>query len=494
MSIVLGIDLGTSSIKAMLLDTEGGVLGTAMEEHDVIVSSPGYGEQNPEQWWQGLLHVLSRLRERFPREYQAISAVGYSGQMHGLVMVDQRGKPVRPAILWMDQRSEKQCEEIRNKVPYDLIQERLHNRIFPGFAFPSLMWVKEQEPENYRRIYKVMQPKDYIRYRMTGEIGAEVSDASASLMFDVGKRAWAREIMETCGISGEIFPSCFESMEIQGEISQECRRETGLPEGAAVVYGAGDQQAQSIGNGIIKEGDTISNIGTGGQISVFSARDIYDKRLRTHTFCHGIPGSYTIFGAILNAGLSTKWMKNQVIKCADYEALSHMAEQVPPGSEGVIFLPYLTGERTPHMDSRAKAMFWGLQLHHGQEHLARAVMEGVTFALKDCLTIIEELGIQSTRIIASGGGAKSPVWLQMQADIFQREVVVSKVSEQACLGACLMAATGTGSLHSLEEGCRRFVEYDTRSYVPGNESKGLYEEQFDIYREIYQQVKPIFRK
>lgn len=329
---------------------------------------------------------------------------------------------------------------------------------------------------------------------MTGLFGAEVADASASLMFDVVKRGWAREVFKLCGFPSDIFPECHESGEIQGPICRECAFLTGLNESVQVIYGMGDQQAQSIGNGVFSEGTFICNIGTGGQVSVLSRQPTYDPALRTQTFCHGLEDAWTVYGAVLNAGLSLKWLKDNILGELSFEKLSDMAGEIAAGSEGLIFLPYLTGERTPHMDSAARGMFFGLHLAHSGNHMARAVMEGVTFALRDSMEILIQTGNSCQKVISSSGGALSPVWLQMQADIFNKEIQVCDVSEQACLGACMLAGVSAGVFKSLEEAGGRFVTMKKKTYQPDRDSAALYDKTFYTYQKLYQQTKNLLER
>lgn len=485
MHTILGIDVGTSSVKAMLLDCTLGVVDVQSAAYDVSIPHTGWGEQDPHIWWDGLMTCLAELRQKHAQAYAAIRAIGFSGQMHGLVTVDAEGEPVRPAILWMDQRAQEECRELREKLGDEMIRSTMHNRLFSGFAFPSLVWLKKHEPDAYARIACVMQPKDYIRYRLTGILGTEVTDASATLMFDVGRRQWAWEAIDMAGLDRSMFPACHESSEVQGTVCAEAAKQTGLSCDVLVTFGMGDQQAQSIGNGAIRENMLICNIGTGGQVSAFSHRDHFDPDLRMHTFCHGVDQAYSIFGAALCSGMALKWLKRNVLNNEPYEELSALAGEIEPGSEGVIFLPYLSGERSPHMDPNASGAFYGLRLSHDRRHMIRAVMEGVVFSLKDSLALLEALGIQGERIIASGGGASSPVWLQMQADIFEKEVVVSKVSEQACLGACMIAGVGAGLFESIGAACDRFVEYDSVIYRPRKAYVPMYREGWKRFKSLY---------
>lgn len=491
MAVVLGIDVGTSSVKAMLFDTERGVRAVHAKGYEVSILCQGYAEQAPEMWWDSLLEVLGWLRENFGEDYEKVAGVGYSGQMHGLVLLGKDGEPVRPAVIWLDQRAGKQLKEIEEAYTREELGSLLCNRVSSGFAFPSLLWVREEEPEIFSRVYKILSPKDYLRYKMTGNTGTEVTDASASGLFSAAKRDWAWEMIDRFALPRNIFPSAEESCSIAGTITRKCAEETGLPQGIPVIYGAGDQQAQSVGNGVISPGKVICNIGTGGQISAFLPEPVYDKELRTNTFCHALEGAYTIFGATLCSGMSMNWIKNKVLGVESYEKVNELAAAVEPGSEGLLYLPYLSGERTPHMDPKARGIFFGMTLKHTQAHFLRAVMEGVTYSLKDCMEILERLGVEASTVIASGGGAASRVWLQIQADIFQKPVYVSKVKEQACLGACILAAAGTGLLSSIQVGCEKFSLLEEEVFYPQKENQEVYGQSFEKYKELYIRLKDL---
>ena len=493
MAVVLGIDVGTSSIKAMLLDTEEGVRGIRSKAYEVDIPRQGYAEQDPRMWWSSLVEVLGLLREDFREDYGKIAAVGYSGQMHGLVLIGENGEPLRSAVIWLDQRAGKQLEEIYSAYKEEEMGRLLCNRVSSGFAFPSLLWVKEEEPEIFSRVRKILSPKDYLRFKMTGNIGAEVSDASATGMFSTARRDWAWELLDRFGLPKEIFPSVAESCAIAGAVSRHCAEETGLSQGIPVIYGAGDQQAQSVGNGVIRPGRVISNIGTGGQISAFLSEPVYDRKLRTNTFCHAIEGAYTIFGATLCSGMSMNWIKNKILNIEDYHEVNELAVLAGPGAEGLLYLPYLSGERTPHMDPKAKGVFFGMTLGHGPGHFLRAVMEGVTYSLKECMEILEGSGVEASAVIASGGGAASRQWLQIQADIFEKPVYVSKVKEQACLGACILAAAGTAILPSVEEGCKKFSLLESKIFSPRKENQEVYHKGFEKYRELYKRLKDLMQ-
>ena len=488
MRTILGIDLGTSSVKAMLFDAEQGVIAVRAEEYGVDIAHPGWAQQSPALWWESLVRVLRWLESHYRGAYRAVCAVGYSGQMHGMVLTDAKGQPVRPAVIWLDQRAGRQLEEIGAALSEEDMGNVFCNRVSSGFAFPSLLWVREQEPEIFARAAHFLSPKDYIRYKMTGEIGAEVVDASSTTLFATGERDWAWEVIDRFHLPPQLFPKVHESADIAGTVTAQCEAQTGLPAGIPVIYGSGDQPAQSIGNGVIGPGRIISNIGTGGQISAFSSRPAYDKKLRTNTFCHAIRDAWTIFGATLCSGMSLSWAKNKVFRAGSYEEINAAVAAVSPGADGLIYLPYLSGERTPHMNPDARGVFFGMTLGQEQGHFLRAVMEGVTYSLRDCLGILQELGVDAPEIIASGGATASPQWMQMQADILGKPVRVSRVKEQACLGSCLLAAVGTGVLPSLEEACGRFALMDERVYLPDAANADVYREGYDTYRRLYERL------
>ena len=441
MRTLLGIDIGTSSIKAMMLDIASGKIYVKKRRYSVSIPAPNCAEQNPELWWENLVEIFQEFRSdsRCRKAFESVVGISFSGQMHGLVSIDEYGKPVRPAIIWLDQRSVQEVDEILGKLSEEEINTVLGNRICVGFSCPSLLWIKKNEPENYKKIWKVFQPKDYIRFKMTAEL-------------------------------------------------------TGLKEGIPVLYGCGDQMAQSIGNGVYQEGKLISNIGTGGQVSAYSNEFVSDRRLRTNTFCHAVGKGYSVFGATLNSGNSLNWLCNKVLgEENQFEKYTKMAEEIEAGSEGVVYLPYLSGERTPVMDSKAKGVYFGLKLQHDRRHLIRATMEGIIYSLKDCLLILQELGIDSDQVIASGGGASSELFLQLQADIFEKEIKVCNVKEQACLGACILAGAGTQSF-TIEDAVENYVTFDEKIIVPISEHTKIYRKYFEIYHEIYKNTKQIMEE
>lgn len=484
MSCLLGIDLGTSSVKTMLLNVTTRNSVVTHQNYDVSVPKIMWAEQEPEMWWTKLCLSLKELREKNLSEFDRIEAVGFSGQMHGIVLLDSCGKVLRSAVIWLDQRAQEEVSDIQKKIVELGLADNAENHVSTGFAFSSLVWIKKHEPEIFKNIAVVLSPKDYLRFRLTGKYGTDFSDASATGMFDVAKKTWLWELIDAFEIPRKIFPTCHESTDVAGVIAKSVAREFQIKNDVAVVYGSGDQMAQSIGNGVVFEGVAISNIGTGGQIATFSQKNIFDKKFRTHTFCHAVKNAYTIYGATLCSGLSLKWA-SKLLGISDYGEIDKMAESVSPGSEGLIYLPYLSGERTPILNPLAKGTFFGLSLKHENAHLLRAVMEGVTFSLKDCINVLDEMGISTTNIIASGGGARSDVWLQMQADIFERTVKVCAEKEQACLGACIVAGVGTGIFENFQTACRELVSFENKIYTPNENNFNAYRKNFSHYKKLY---------
>jgi xylulokinase len=489
---LVGIDLGTSSVKGILMDINGEMVSTANQKYVIDVPERGYAEQAPEIWWDSTVTVLQDLLHNGHIDPKLIAGIGLSGQMHGLVLVDKAGNVVSPAIIWSDQRSKEQIDIINRVINKEKLADKMLNSVSTGFAVASLLWVKENEPENYEKADKLLLPKDYIRFRLTGEIGVEATDASSTLAFNVAERKWATDLIQQLGLKETLFPPCFEPFDVAGEVTERVARETGLKKGTPVVFGAGDQFMQAVGNGLISPGLVSSNIGTGGQIAAMVDRPVYDHKLRTNTFCHIKPNTWNIQGSSLNAGLSLEWLKSNILKEKDVLTLENMAEKVAPGSEGLIFLPYLTGERTPHLNPDAKGVFFGLTLRTTDAHMVRSVMEGVVYALKDSLEIIEALGIQANKIIASGGGAKSRLWRQMQADLVDKPVYTTKTTEEASVGAAITAGVGIGLYSSIEEACNQLISFHSEVVEPIKQNQSVYLERYQLFKELYKRNVDLF--
>jgi len=496
MEYLLGIDVGTSSTKGVLMDREGKIYARAEKEYSIDIPQPGWAEQDPKIWWEAIIQVIREIIEKSEVNPQKIRGIGLAGQMHGTVFLDKNLLPFRPAIIWADQRSSSQCESIYQKIRKERLAELTGNPVATGFMCSTLLWMKENQPEEFNQIYKVILTKDYIRYRLTGNLGVEVTDASSTLLLDIKRRCWSEELLDILSLPLKILPGeVHESQEVAGYLLAEAARDTGLLEGIPIVYGGGDQSMQAVGNGVIRPGILSSTIGTGGQLFITVDKLTYDPKLRIHTFCHAIPGTYHLLGAILSAGLSLKWLRENILHTPDsYRIFDGEVEKIRAGSEGIIFLPYLLGERSPYMNPEAKGVFFGLSLKHHRAHLIKAVMEGVVFALRDCLEVFEELGIKIDQVIASGGGAKSRVWRQIQADVFNKEISVTRSIEQAATGAAILAGVGVGIYEDTEEGCKKVVKLKEEKIKPILENVDIYYKQFEIYKSLYQDLKEDFKK
>lgn len=492
MECFVGIDVGTSSARAIAMDVNGKMLATGQCEYDIIKPVLNQAEQDMEELWNATVEAIRQMFAKAPELKDGVKGIGFSGQMHGLVMVDKEMKPIRNAIIWADQRTSKQIQTIYQSVPEEEFGKVFYNRLSAGFLLPSLMWVKEHEPENYEKIYKVMCPKDYIRYRICGEIGTEASDASSTGMWDMEHRTWAYEILKKLEIDTSILPESHEAYEHAGKVTEECARMTGLKRGCVVAFGGGDSLMMELGNGMIRGGRMASTIGTACHLTCALEQPLYDPKLRTNTWCHGSEKLWSIMGAHLSGGVALKWLKNNILGMGTFEEMSEIAEKISAGSEGLLFLPYLNGERTPHNDPDAKAVFLGMTLRHNKEHMIRSTMEGIVYSMKESYSIFQSLGITADRIIASGGGAKSHVFRQIQADMYDAPIYTNREKEQASLGAAMTAAVASGYYKDYEEACEHMVHLGTEVVEPIQEHVKIYNEGFERFKEIYKANKHIF--
>lgn len=490
MGYLMGIDLGTSSVKTMIMDENGTCKALAFRDYDIQFPKAGYTEQDTGMFWQSVIQSIRSAMNQSWLKGSEISAIGLTGQMHGLVTLDREKKAIRPVIIWADQRSERQVRKLRGTEA----EENGCNPASAGFLLPSLMWMREEEPELFDRIRYVMLPKDYIRYCLTGTIGTDPSDASGTLLFHMKNRTWDWETARKYRIPQEVLPVCEPSTKIVGAVTEEASRLTGLAKGTPVICGGGDGPMQLIGNGVIHPGQLVTNIGTASQIDCISDRVYPDYNYRLNTFCHVAEDRWITMGAGLNGGIVLKWLKKYVFReIPDYDAMSDLAGKVPAGADGLVFLPFLCGERSPYMDAKAKGIFFGLGLIHTREHMIRACMESVVYSFLDCMRVFEEIGIpMENKIIASGGGARSSLWLQMQADILQKEIRTTKGREEACIGAAIAAGVGCGVYSSLEEGCRAVVQMNDKVYEPNKNNYEVYMRNFEVYRKVYQNNKELF--
>jgi xylulokinase len=502
MTYFLGLDVSTTGAKALIIDEQGGVAATHTTEYPLSTPKPLWSEQDPHAWWNGACASIKAALSEANLAGDAISAVGLTGQMHGLVMLDKSDQVLRPAILWNDQRTAAQCAEITAKVGgLDRLLQLTGNQVLPGFTAPKIVWVRENEPQIFDQTTHILLPKDYVRFCLTGEYATEVSDASGMSLLDVAQRRWSDEMLNALDIPREWLPVCTESDVVSGRISSSAAKATGLKEGTPVVGGGGDQAAQAVGSGIVQAGVISVTSGTSGVVFAHSDHYAAEPQGRLHAFCHAVPGKWHYMGVMLSAGGSFRWLRDaigdvektaaQLIGIDPYELLTQEAALAPVGSKGLLFLPYLTGERTPHPDPQARGAFVGLTLRHGKAHLIRAVLEGVSFGLRDSLELIKGLGVPINQVRASGGGARSAVWRQIQADVFGAELVLVNVTEGAAFGAALLAGVGAGTFNSVDEAVTATIKVSDRT-APLPENAATYERLYPSYRALYPALKDAF--
>ncbi|MBQ7733183.1 MAG: xylulokinase [Synergistaceae bacterium] len=487
MRYFIGVDLGTSSVKSLLMSETGDVIGIAQREYDIIKPESSWAEQDIDALW---LRTCETLQELTGKYGQSVSGIGYSGQMHGLVMLDRDNHPIRPAIIWADQRSGDEIGFISRVIPD--YRNITFNSLSTGFLAASLIWVREHEPANYEKIAHVMLPKDYIRFKMSGELGTDLSDASGTGIFDMTKLNWSFDMISKLGLDAKIFVGVHDSCEIAGKVDKECSDLTGLPEGVNLVYGGGDTLVQTIGNGLTTDG-LISNIGTASQLLCPVNQPLHDREFRTNTFCHVVKDQWLLMGANLNGGVALKWLKN-ILEAPDYDYMTDLALKSEPGAKNLLFLPYLNGERTPYNDPKARGIFLGLSLAHSRKELIRAVMEGVIFSQRETLEIFSQTGLKFSRVIASGGGAKSEAFRSIIASTLKCEVLTNSISEQGCIGAAILAAVGTGTFSSINEACRTIIKFNEGVTYPDAKLMSLYDELFARFHMIYPATKGLVNR
>jgi xylulokinase len=496
---LLGIDVGTGGTRAVVVDEQGSIVASQTAEHAQFTSpQTGWAEQEPRDWWRAATEAIRAVLTQVAAE--EIAGVGFSGQMHGAVLLDADAEVIRPALIWCDQRTSAQCQSLTEQIGAARLIELTANPALTNFTLTKLMWVREREPELWSRFRYFLLPKDYIRLRLTGERATDVADASGTLLLDVANRRWSSAMLETLELDQSCLPALFESSEITGRVSPEGANATGLRAGTPVVAGAGDQAAGAVGMGIVAPGAVSATIGTSGVVFAATARPALDKGGRVHTFCHGIPGRWHVMGVTQAAGLSLRWFRDQFGvrgAAADdqrdpYELLSQEAAAAPPGSDGVLWAPYLMGERTPHLDPEARAALVGLTASHTRAHVIRAILEGVAFSLRDTLTIFAEMDVPVDTIRLGGGGARGRLWRQIQADIYGREVEILVAEEGAAYGAALLAGVGVGAWSSVDEACARAVRVATR-VEPDTKSAALLNERYLAYRALYPALRSVMQ-
>ena len=493
MGYLMGIDLGTSSLKVLIISETGEVKAVCAQSYQIDTPRPGFAEQDTSVWMGACCTCIRSALDQLHADKTEVKGVSFSGQMHGLVMLDADHKVIRSAILHCDGRSASQVDEINLAFGSAFTINKVLNPVYTGFLLPSLLWVRDNEPENYSRIRYVLLPKDYIRFALTGEICSDYSDASATLVFDIEKGCWSREIIEKMNLDIDIFPRCHNTDEVVGFISKDASEMTGLAAGTKVIAGGGDQVMQCIGNGASKPGIATVNIGTSGQVCFQSNHVIKNPMLSTNTFCGYEIGRWITMGATMSAGLSLQWF-SKLFDNPDYREADKKVAQIVPGSEGVIFLPYLNGERTPYINPNLSAAFLGLNLHTGKYQMIKAVMEGVAFSLRQCMDACSNLGLKADFLVASGGGARSIPWLQIQADIYNKPLKVAKIEEQASIGAAIVAGVGAGVYKDIDEGCSQVVKYKDRMYEPDYANYLIYNEYYDVYKDAYHSGQKILER
>ncbi len=501
MSYMVGIDVGTSGTKTLLIDAEGQVVASATEEYPLYTPHPLWAEQDPQDWWRATVGSIRAVLARSGVDPAEVAGLGLTGQMHGMVTLDAQGQVLRPCIMWNDQRTAAQCAEIMNTVGRERFLALTGNVALPGFTAPKILWVRENEPEVYRQIAQVLLPKDYIRYRLTGDYATEVSDAAGTVLLDVAHRRWSSEVLAALDISESWMPKCYESPEVTGTLSAAAAEATGLRAGLPVIGGGGDNAAAAIGSGIVREGLISASVGTSGVIFAQTDEMKLDPLARLHSFCHAVPGRWHVMGVMLSAGGSLRWLRDTIagpekeigrLTGVDpYEVMIAEAAAVPPGCEGLLFLPYLTGERTPHPDPNARGAFVGLTLRHDKGALVRAVLEGVAYGLRDSLELLRGLEIPIEQVRALGGGARSSAWRQIMADIFGAELVTINITDGAAYGAALLAGVGAGVYRDVFEATEQTVRVVERT-EPIAANVAVYDGFYSEYRALYGQLKPTF--
>jgi xylulokinase len=501
---LLGIDIGTSGTKTLVCDEDGKVLATAVAEHPISSPKPGWSEQNPEDWWQACCIATKAVLKKAKLKPADIGGIGLSGQMHGSVFLGDGPRALRPALLWNDQRTAEQCQQIEYKAGgREALIELVANPALTGFTAPKILWVRQHEPKVYERTRHILLPKDYIRYRMTGDYATEVSDASGTLLLDVVNRTWSDRLLGLLEIDRALLPRLHESPEVTGSLHEEAARSLGLRAGIPVVGGGGDQAAGAVGNGIVSSGVVSATLGTSGVVFAHAEQPTRDPQGRVHTMCHAVPGKWCVFGCMLSAGGSFQWLRNQLgqaevaaarrKKVDPYQLLIAEAATAPPGSEGLFFLPYLTGERCPHPDPYARGGWIGITARTTRAMLIRSLLEGVTFGMRDALEIMRGMGIDVTQVRASGGGARSNFWRHLQADVYKSPIVVTNAAEGPAYGVALLAGVGTGVWGSVEEACRCSIKQVER-VAPNKKQSAVYDKLYAVYDKLYYDLKDRFRE
>lgn len=502
MAYLLGIDIGTSGTKTVLFDEMGTPLAAYTGEYPLYQPHNGWAEQDPDDWWKATVDGVRAVLAQSGIDPAAIAGIGLSGQMHGMVLLGEDDKPLRSSIIWCDQRTAEQCAQMEDIIGHERLIQITANPALTGFTAGKIRWVQQNQPDIYKKVRRILLPKDYIRLLLTGEYATEVSDAGGMQLLDVPARAWSDEVLDKLGIDKRFLGKVYESPEITGMVSASAAEKTGLAKGTPVVGGAGDNAAAAVGTGVVRQGRAFTTIGTSGVVFAHTDRVTIDPRGRVHTFCCAVPGAWHVMGVTQAAGYSLKWFRDNF--CGDemgaaeqigvdpYILLNQEAAQVPIGANGLMYLPYLNGERTPHLDADCRGAFIGLAGLHKRRDLLRAVMEGVSYSLKDCLSVFDEMGLSISHMAACGGGAKSPLWRQMLCDLFGCDIVTIASGEGPALGVALLAGVGAGLYSSVPDACDLVIKEGSKC-APNAENAVLYEKQYALYRMLYPALKDTFK-
>lgn len=501
---LLGIDIGTTGARALLVDeSTGAVVASATSDYPLYTPKPQWAEQEPEDWWQGTIQAVGQALRLAGIRGKDVRAIGLSGQMHGVVLLDDAGKVLRRSIIWCDQRSQAQCDWITEKVGAERLIRLTCNPALTGFSAPKLLWIRDNEPKVYERARKFLLPKDYIRYRLTGEYASEVSDASGTTLFDVSARRWSEEVLHDLQVDRDLLPAVYESPVVSGHVSAAGAEATGLAVGTPVVGGGGDQAAGGVGNGVVEPGILSATIGSSGVLFAYTERPTLDPKGRMQTFCHAVPGAWHVMGVTQGAGLSLRWWRDNFgadeVELARrtgrdaYEYLTAEAAQAEPGADGLLWLPYLMGERAPHLDPDARGVLFGLTMRTRRQDVLRAVLEGVAYSLRDSLEILQhEMGLKPREVRASGGGAASALWRQIMADIFHTEITTLNIAQGPAYGVALLAGVGSGVWGSVPEACHATLRVVDR-LAPDPQRAAMYDRYYQIYRALYPALKDIYK-
>lgn len=502
MKYVLGIDLGTSGTKTVLFDQEGHGICSCTVEYPMYQPHNGWAEQDPQDWWHAAVETIQTVLKKSGVNPQDVVSLGISGQMHGLVMLDEKGQVLRRSIIWCDQRTQAECDEIHEKVGREKLIAITANPALTGFTLSKVLWVRNHEPEVYAKCRHILLPKDYVRYMLTGDFATEVSDASGMQMLDVPNRCWSDELLNILDIDKSLLAKVYESCEVTGHVSEEAAALTGLSAETLVVGGAGDNAAAAVGTGVVEDGKAFTTIGTSGVVFAHTDKLAIDPQGRVHTFCCAVPGAWHVMGVTQAAGLSLKWYRDnfcdaekqaaQQMGIDPYDLMNKEAAQSPIGANKLIYAPYLMGERTPHLDADCRGMFFGLSAMHTRRDLLRAVMEGVSYSLRDCLGVLNEMGVNPEQMLACGGGGKSPLWRQMLADVFNCPVATTVNTEGPALGVAILAGVGAGLYKSVPEACHAMIHVNP-AQEPIPENVPQYAKVYEVYRMLYPANKDVFK-